>query len=149
VRLAASGVPGAVSFSEAIVPADLFAIPVVFEARADAPLAGALAEVRATGESAQGMLTGGVVQVVDLIAGTADALFTSVELDRLAIAVVDESPITVSVDEPKTALAQDGTISLQVHVERKGYDEPIDVTFPFLPQWIDGPEKITIPEGHT
>jgi len=149
VRLAASGVPDAVSFSEAIVPADLFAIPVVFEARTDAPLAGALAEVRATGESAQGMLTGGFVQVVDLIAGTADALFTSVEVDRLAIAVVDESPISVSVDEPKTALARGGTISLQVHVERKGYDEPIDVTFPFLPQWIDGPEKITIPEGHT
>jgi hypothetical protein len=150
VALTTSGLPDGVSFSDTTVPPDLFAVPVVFEARADAPLAGALAEVRTAGASGNGTPTGRFLQVVDLIAGTADSLFTSVEVDRLAIAVVDESPISVSIDEPRTTLAQDGTISLQVRVERRdGFEGPIDVTLPFLPPWIDGPEKIALAEGES
>ena len=86
------------------------------------------------------------MQVVDLVKGSADALFQSVEVDRLAIAVVDEYPYTISLDEPKTELAQDGTIALQMRIERTAdFNGPIDVTVPFLPPWVDGPDKISIP----
>jgi hypothetical protein len=146
VLLAARGLPPGVSFSEANVPPDLFCVPVVVEAGAEAPLVGALAEVLATGESTGGTVTGGFVQVVDLVAGSADTLFTCVEVDRLALAVIEESPFAVALDEPKTALPQDGTIALQIQVERTAdFNEAIDVAFPFLPPWVDGPEKITIP----
>jgi len=146
VRLMASGLPAGVSFSEVNVPADRFCAPVVVEAQADAPLAGGLAEVHAMGNAGGQMLTGRFVQVVDLVAGTADALFQSVEVDRLAVAVVDEYPYSISLDEPKTALPRDGTIGFQIHVERKpGFDEPIDVTIPYLPPWVDGPATISIP----
>jgi hypothetical protein len=150
VHLASRGLPSGVSFSEADVPPDLFCVPVVFESEADSPFAGGLAEVLATGESLQGRLRGGFVQVVDLVAGSADTLFASVEVDRLAVSVVEEHTFSISLDEPKTELAQDGTISLPIHVERTAdFAGPVDVTVPFLPPWVDGPEKITIPEGES
>jgi hypothetical protein len=87
---------------------------------------------------------------VDLVAGSADTLFTSVEVDRLAVAVVEKYPFTVSLDEPKSALAQDGTLGLTIRVERtKDFDGAVDVSFPFLPPWIDGPEKISIAADQT
>jgi hypothetical protein len=146
VRLAARGLPSGVSFSEIDVPPDIFCMPVVFEARAEAPLAGALIEVPATAEGATGQVAGGFVQIVDLVAGSADTLFTSAKVDRLALAVVEEAPITVTLAEPQTPLAQDGTLAIQIQIERTAeFDGPVDVTFPFLPPWVDGPEKVTIP----
>ena len=145
--LLASGLPSGMSFSEADVPADLFCVPVVFESGTDSPFAGGLAEVLATAKTPLGTLSGGFLQVVDLVAGSADTLFASVDVDRLAVAVVEEYPFSITLDEPKTDLAQDGTIALQIHIERTAdFNGPVDVTVPFLPPWVDGPEKITIPE---
>jgi hypothetical protein len=150
VRLAARGLPTGVSFWEADVPLDMFCVPVVFEAGAEAPLAGALAEVLATGESTRATVAGCFIQVVDLIAGSADTLFASVEVDRLAVAVVEKYPFTVALEDPQTALAQDGTIALAIRVERTAdFDGAVDVSFPFLPPWIDGPEKITVAADQT
>jgi hypothetical protein len=146
VQLTASGLPAGVSFSKATVPADRFCVPVVLQSQAEAPLGGALAEVRATMNTEGQAVTGGFVQIVDLVAGTADALFQSVEVERLAIAVVEEYPYSISLEEPKTALPRDGTIGFQIHVERKaGFDGAIDVAFACLPPWVDGPATITIP----
>ncbi len=145
VHLAARGLPPGVSFSETNISAEFFRVPVVIEAYAEASLGAALVEVQATAEAGSGTVTGSFVQVIDLVAGSADALFTSVAVDRLAVAVVEECPFTISLDEPKTSLAQDGTIAFQIHVERQaGFDAAVDVTFPFLPPWVDGPDKITI-----
>ncbi len=148
VHLAARGLPSGVSFSEADVPPDLFCVPVVFESGTDSPFAGGLAEVLATAKTPHGTLNGGFLQVVDLVAGSADTLFASVEVDRLAVAVVVEHPFSITLDEPKAVLAQDGTISLQIRIKRTAdFSGSVDVTVPFLPPWVDGPEQITIPEG--
>ncbi len=146
VRLAAKGLPAGVSLAEAIVPADRFTVPMVIESQADTPLGGSLAELRATATAGGHEVAGGFVQVVDLVAGSADALFQAMEVDRLAVAVVDEYPYSITLDEPQTALPRDGTIGLRIHVERRdGFDGAIDVSFPFLPPWVDGPATITIP----
>jgi len=146
VRLVASGLPAGVSCAEAIVPADRYLVPVVLEAEVEAPLGGRLAGFLATGEARGQVVKGGFVQVVDVVGGPADALFQSVDVDRLAIAVIDEYPYAITLDEPRTALPRDGTIGLQIHVERKnGFEGPVDIAFPFLPPWVDGPATITIP----
>jgi hypothetical protein len=150
VRIAASGLPEGVSMSEARLAPDRFWGPVVVESRDNAPLAGTLARVLATGDAHGQVVTGGFVQVVDLVGGSADALFHAAEVDRLAVAVVDESPFTISLEEPNVALARDGTIALKVTVERRDdFDGPIDVALPFLPPWIDGPAKITVAPDQT
>jgi hypothetical protein len=77
--------------------------------------------------------------------GTQGAKWRPADVDRLAIAVVDEYPYSILLEEPKTALPRDGTFGFQINVERKaGFDGPVDVSFPFLPPWVDGPATITI-----
>jgi hypothetical protein len=147
VRLSASGLPSGTLMSEAAIPSDRFWTPVVLEAGADAPLGGSLAELRASLSGGQ-PLQGGFQQTVDLVAASADALFQAATVDRLAVAVVDEAAFSISLSDPKAALALDGTLGLEIQVERKSdFDGPVDVTFPFLPPWVDGPAKITIPAG--
>jgi hypothetical protein len=91
-------------------------------------------------------VSGGFQQVVDLVNGPADALYQAASVDRLAVAVVEAAPFSIRLDEPKSALAQDGTIALIVNVDRAAdFKGAIDITFPFLPPWVDGPAKLTIP----
>lgn len=150
VRLDTIGLPAGVSFTETTVAADRYCVPVVFEALDNAALSGQLAEVIATADVRGKPVTGGFVQIVDLVGGSADTLFQSVEVNRLAVAVVEPSVFSISLDEPKSTLSQDGTIALKVHVERMaGFDGAIDITSPVLPAWVDGPEKITIPAGES
>ena len=150
VRLAAQGLPtGIVAFSAA-VPSDRFLVPVVIEAATDAPLNGGLVRILATGEAAGSTVTGEFRQVVDLVNASADRLYQAVTVDRLAIAVVEAAPFTIQLDPPKSSLVKDGTIELTVRVSRlNGFTDAIDVTFPFLPPWVDGPAKITIPSDKT
>jgi hypothetical protein len=86
-------------------------------------------------------------QIVDLVAGPADALFHSVTVDRLAVAVTEPAPIQISLDQPSIPLPQDGTLGLVLRVTRdSGYLGPVEVRLPYLPPWVDGPAAITIPE---
>jgi hypothetical protein len=95
-------------------------------------------------------VTGGFTQIVDLVGGSADTLFQAAEVNRLAVAVIEPSPFSIDVDQPKSPLSQDGTITLKINLNRSdGFDAPIDVSTPTLPAWVDGPEKITIPAGQT
>lgn len=150
VRLAAKGMPVGVSLTETVVPADRFWMPVVVESKPDAPLAGALAEITATGRADDREIRGGFVQVVDLVAGSADALFEAAEVDRLAVAVVEDYPFKITLEEPKTTLAPDGTIGLRVKVERTAdFEGPVEIKFPFLPPWVDGPASVTIEADQT
>jgi hypothetical protein len=146
VRLTPQGLPTGIKAFSAMIPSDRFLVPVVIEAGTDAPLNGGLVRILATGEVEGSTVTGGFQQVVDLVNASADRLYQAVTVDRLAIAVVEAAPFTIQLDAPKSPLSQDGTIELTVHVIRNsGFTDAIDVTFPFLPPWVDGPAKITIP----
>lgn len=149
VRLSASGLPSGTLMSEAEIPADRFWTPVVLEASADAPLGGSLTDIRPSVTSGQ-PIEGRFQQTVDLVAASADALFQAATVDRLAVSVVDEAAFSITLSDPKTALAQDGTLGLEIQVERKAdFDSAVDVTLPFLPPWVDGPAKVTIPADAT
>ena len=146
VRLTPQGLPTGIAAFSAIVPSDRFLVPVVIEAGTDAPINGGLVRILATGDADGSTVTGEFRQVVDLVNASADRLYHAVTVDRLAIAVVEAAPFTIQLDPPKSPLVKDGTIELTVHVIRSsGFTDAIDVTFPFLPPWVDGPAKITIP----
>jgi hypothetical protein len=64
--------------------------------------------------------------------------------------VIEEVPYSITLQQPVTSLAPDGTLDLQITATRaEGFDGPLDVSFPFLPPWVDGPEKVTIPKGES
>ena len=148
VELSAIGLPQGVTMQSGPIPADRFWVPVVFSADDTAGPAGALTEVRADIVGDSQMVSGGFLQVTDLVAGPADALYHSSEVDRLAVAVTEPVPFKVQVIPPACALTPDGTLAIHIVVERSsGFDAPIDVTFPFLPPWVDAPPKTTIAAG--
>jgi hypothetical protein len=150
VQLQLEGLPAGVSVPPTSVSRDRYWVPVVFSANDDAPIAGSLSSVTATTHAAEQRISGGFQQVVDLVAGSADALFHSVTVDRLAVAVIEQAPFSIELKQPQAALAQDGTIGLRVEVSRnEDFDGAIDVSLPLLPNWVDAPAKITIPSGES
>ena len=125
----------------------IFIMPALFEARADTALAGALCPLKVTDNSYPG-LSGSFRQVVDLVAGPADSIYQAVELDKLAVTVVPELPFSVDLVAPKAPLLVDGQLYLKVMINRKpGFDGPVEVTAPFLPPWVEAPEKVLASKG--
>ncbi len=150
VHLVASGLPEGVHLPEAVIPSDRFWVPMVIESAPDAPLAGAFVDVEASAATESVSVTGRFRQVVDLVAASADQLFQSVEVDRLAVSVIEKVPYSISLSVPATSLAPDGTLNLEVTAVRDdGFTGPLEVSFPFLPPWVDGPDKIIIAAGET
>jgi len=150
VNLALSGLPDGVRLPNTVIPADRFWVPMVIEADSGAETSGRLVNVEASAITPAGSVIGQFRQVVDLVAASADQLFQSAEVERVAVAVVDEVPYSISLAKPVASLAPDGTVNLQIIATRsEGFDAPLEISFPFLPPWVDGPDKVIIPPGET
>ncbi len=146
VSLRASELPTGVKVDLGTIPADEYLLPVVFEADADAPLGGRLVSIMGTCQVGENCFTGGFVHVVPLVRGPGDSAIQSLILDRLIVAVVEESPLHVSVSPPTTPLATDGTLEITVRVERtKDFTDAVEVTFPTLPPGVEAPTTVLIP----
>ena len=150
VNLALSGLPDGVNFPNTVIPSDRFWVPMVIEADSGAETSGRLVNIEASAITPAGSVIGQFRQVVDLVAASADQLFQSAEVDRLAVAVVEEVPYSITLAKPVASLAPDGTVNLQIIATRsEGFDAPLEISFPFLPPWVDGPDKVIIPSGET
>jgi hypothetical protein len=124
-------------------------VPVVFEAAADAKPQAALVDlvVRPVGG---GTLASGYRQTVLMNAYGNNDYYLHVPVDRLALAVTDPAPFRVQVDEPKSALVQNGEMALKFKVERaKGFDGPVTVQMEARPTGINTATPVTVPAGQT
>ena len=143
--LAASGLPAGVEMQGPAIPEDRFWVPIVIQAAADAPLGGTLTDIEASGKHGDQLVSGRFLQRVDLVAASADQLFHAAEVDRLAVAVTESVPYSVELEAPQIPLAVNGTLTLKVRVQRTDdFTGPLEVSFPFLPPWVDGPDKLEI-----
>ncbi|QDT53058.1 hypothetical protein Pan44_10730 [Caulifigura coniformis] len=150
VQLSTSGGPQGVLFSEARIDADRYWTPTIVEASKDAPLNAMLIDVLASGNDGDRSVQGKFQQVVDLIAGSADALFQSAVVDRLAVVVIEPVPFHVDLLQPEAPVAKDGTLDLQLKLTREpGFTGSVEVVIPFLPPWVDGPSEVVIKPGET
>jgi hypothetical protein len=146
VTLTASGLPTGVKVDLGTIPADEYLLPVVFEAAADAPLGGRLVSIRGTCRDGENTVTGEFVHKVPLVRGPGDSAIQSLVLDRLAVVVVEESPLQVSVLPPTTPLATDGTLDITVRIQRaKDFTDAVEVNFPALPPGVEAPTAVVIP----
>lgn len=137
--------PPGVTSETAPLPADQYLTPVVLEAPTDAPILGQLLSAAARATAPNAKIEGGFEQTVDLVASSADRAFTAISVDRLAMAVTDPAPFRIRLAPLATSLPRDGSLDVIIEVERDAnFEGAIEVTFPFLPSWVDGPEKITI-----
>ena len=146
VRIETGELPAGVKVTIPEIPAGEYFLPVVFEASPDAPISGRLLSLRGLGGDAKNPVAGEFSQSINLIPGPGDSSLHSVDLNKLAIAVTDEAPYSVSIVTPPTALPVDGTLALTLRVNRSAeFKDPIDVSFLSLPPGVEAPTSVSIP----
>lgn len=122
------------------VPAGVGLVPVLFTVAPDAPVAGALAKIKATFQNEATTITGGLDQEVRLIEGLNDTTFFGrYNVDRLAVAVSEKAPFKVTAKAPVSPFVHNGNRVITVECTRaEGFAAPIDLRFPWLPTGMGG-----------
>ncbi len=149
LQFAMESFPSGITMQAVNIPKDQTTWPVVFEAAADAPIAGTLANLAIrTPADAKASVKGGVWQNYDLVQNGNDGVYYQTWTDKIAVAVVEELPFKISVETLRAPLVQSGSLDVKILVERKeGFDEPIKVINLYNPPGTGSTPDITIPKG--
>ena len=119
-------------------------------AKADAPLAGLLADDRrqAGRPEAEGPARQVPARRRCWSSGQNNVLFWTGTVDRLAVAVTEEAPFTIEIVEPKVPAGPGGSMGLKVVAKRKaGFKAPIAVDLLWNPPGVGSAGGIAIAEG--
>jgi hypothetical protein len=145
MNLSFEGLPPGITYHVDTIAADVDRAIVVFEAAADAKVAGALAEVVA--RTVDQKVEGGFRQDVNLVYGAPNnTVYFGTRVHKLAVAVAEEAPFKLRIVEPKVPLVQSGTMNLKVVAERKaGFDKPIELRLLWAPPGIGAATTMTMP----
>jgi hypothetical protein len=121
-------------------------VPVVFEAKPDAPVGGKLSAL--AGKSADGKtdVQGHYEQKIELVIGNNNQAMYWSTVDKLAIAVTKEAPFKLHLEQPKVPLVQGGSMELKVTAERVAdFKSPISVRLLFNPPGIGAASAVDMP----
>lgn len=143
--------PAGISMVASPMPASLNTMPVVFEATADAPLNGALVDFRARLNEEGKDISGRFTNRADfVISGPGQSLYVWKDVERLPVAVVDELPFSIQIVQPNVPIVRDGSMQLKIVATKKeGWDEQINIQFPFRPPGLGASSSVNIPKGQT
>jgi hypothetical protein len=143
--------PPGVKIDSRPMPANLNVMPVVFEADENAEIAGGLFDFTARPSDPNLAMVGHFRNPADFVLGEPNnSLYLSCTVEKLAIAVVDKLPFRLELVPPTAPLVQNGTLNLKVLVHREpGFEEPVNVQFPFRPPGIGTRGSINIGKGET
>lgn len=149
LEFAMEGFPSGIKLVASAIPKEQTTWPIVFEAAADAPIAGKLANLAiASPKGATASVKGGIYQNYDLVQQGNDGIYYQTWTDKIAVAVVEELPFKIDIEEIKAPLVQSGSLGVKVVAHRKeGFDEPIRVMNLFNPPGIGTTPDMTIPKG--
>jgi hypothetical protein len=126
------------------------AMPLVFEAAPDAPIAGKLLELTAAGTNGTNQVTGKFRQDIDLVQGPNNSYVYGTAVDKLAVAVTQEAPFHLRIVEPKVPLVQAGSMRLEIVAERAtNFNEAIEVQMVWNPPGISSQSEATIAKDAT
>jgi hypothetical protein len=143
------GLPTGVKMLADRMLANIDAMPLVFEAAADAPVSGKLLDLTAIWTNASTTVTGKFSHEIELVQGPPNNVnYYSTKVDKLAVAVTKEAPFKLRIVEPKVPLVQAGSMRLEIIAERAtGFDEPIEVRMLWNPPGVSSQSEATIPKG--
>jgi hypothetical protein len=152
LELVAIGLPDGVKMIAPRVTTAMPRVPVVFEAAAGTKLQGGLIEIIAkpVGDGEQPALASGFRQMVAMNAYGNNDYYLHTILDKLPLAVTEPAPFSIEVEEPKSALVQNGEMALKYVIRRiDGFDGPVTVSMEWKPNGLTGSTPITIKPGQT
>src|SRR5882762_2628948 len=146
VAITAENLPQGVKAECEPMAANAELIPVIFEAAADAPIAGKLSDFSAKPTDAKIDVKGEFEQTIDLVTGGNNTPYYQAHVEKLALAVAEEAPFKLTLVEPKAPLVQNGSMDLKVKAERKsGFTGPINIRMLFSPPGTTAGTTSTIP----
>jgi hypothetical protein len=148
VKLDFADLPPGVTATAEVMPANQGTVPVLFEAKADAPLGGTLARPTGTPTDEKVKLASNrFASQNDLVLGDNNVTVWERTVDTLAVAVTEEAPFSIEVVEPKVPLVRSGTMGLKVRAKRKeGFTAPIALVLPWLPPGVGASGGVSIAE---
>jgi hypothetical protein len=125
-------------------------VPVVFEAAADAKPQAALIDLAVRPVGGKDTLVSGYRQMILMNAyGNAD-YYLHTPITKLALAVTEPAPFRVEVEQPKSALVQNGEMVLKFVVHRaSGFEGPVTVQMEWKPLGVSTATPVTVPAGET
>jgi hypothetical protein len=149
-RITISNLPAGVTATVPDAAGNAPATLAVFEAAADAQPTTVLAGVQVAAAD-DGRTLGGLRQKTDLVFGPPNgAVYRFALGDRLPLAVVEQAPIRISLEQPPTPIVRRGSAELKVKVERlEGFGGKVRLFFPFRPPGIGAAASVEIPEDKT
>ncbi|MBV8879611.1 MAG: PPC domain-containing protein, partial [Planctomycetaceae bacterium] len=145
VDLSFPGLPEGIKVAADPVIGDVDRVVAVFEAAADAKVAGSLVDVVAKADKVEG----GFRQDVNLVYGAPNnTVYYGTHCDKLAVCVAEEAPFTLRIVEPKVPLVQSGSMNLKIVAERKpGFDKPIELRLLWTPPGMGALGTVTMAAG--
>ena len=146
VQLIADALPSGVRLSVDQVGADSHLAMLLFEAEPGADLGTQLIDILAYAHTESGTIEGKLRQNVGLVFGEPrQTIYHATELSQLPMAITEDVPFSIVVEQPQAALAQDGLQELRVIANRQeGFNQPIELTALLLPKWIETSEDAAV-----
>ena len=147
IKVSLEGLPNGMTATADEMAANQPTLPVLVEAKLDAPLSGALARVEAKPSDPKLNVPDEFRQQSELVLGQNNIQYWGRSVDRLAVAVTEESPFSIEVVEPKVPLVRGGSMGLRVVARRKpGFTAPIAIALPWNPPGVSSSGGVAIPE---
>lgn len=144
----APSLPAGMTVTSPQVSKNLTNFPILFEAAADAPVAGGLYQF--TVRDPESGLTGPFSETIHHIDVNNVGNYHSTEHNRIAVAVIEEAPFELELEAPPVPLVMDGTMDLKVTAKRaEGFDEKITLQLAWTPPGLSGPNTVEIPKGQS
>jgi hypothetical protein len=148
LQVGIDGLPAGIKQETVAMAANQSLVPVVLEAAADAPLAGALADVTGKLNDPNQAISGRLNQMTSMVRGQNNIHVWVVNTDRMAVAVTEECPFKIEIVEPKVPLVRNGVMNLKVVATRKeGFTAPISLQMLYNPPGVGSSGGIAIAEG--
>lgn len=138
--------PNGVSVKTPAVPRSLGNFPILFEAKADAPVGGGLYSLEI--EDPKTKLRGPFKETISHVYVNNQGDYQVTKTNELSIAVIEEAPFHLDLFAPPVPIVRNGTMNLKVTARRaEGFNKKIKVTLPWKPPGIGAPNEVDIPEG--
>ncbi|MFO1065490.1 MAG: PPC domain-containing protein [Pirellulales bacterium] len=146
LTLSMEGAPVGLEIVNPAIPQALGQIPMMIRAAADAPVDSALANLKAVTTGNDLNLNGKLKQRTMLVRGQNNVDMWGHTADRMSIAVCEELPYDIVVEQPKVPLVRNGQMAFKVKVIRKSeYKDPIRLRALYAPGGVSVNQSISIP----
>ncbi|MFO0877978.1 MAG: PPC domain-containing protein [Gemmataceae bacterium] len=125
-------------------------VPVVFEAAPGVTAQGALVDLALRPVGASEPVPGGYRQVILMNAYGNNDFYLHIPVTRLALAVTEEAPFRVEIDQARSSLVQNGEMNIKFKVIRRPeFTAPVTVLMEWKPDGVSTATPVTLREGET